>query len=139
VIITAAAWVADEPTPFFTPSSEGNPAAFEWNILVEACVTDTGGQPVTKLSKSAWKIHVMDAEGIAWLLGFTITDALSFTTPLPGYYRFVLESFPTDPLVAPTACGITLNAKKLDAHGQVVVPVALATPQAVQTLAPPAY
>jgi hypothetical protein len=143
VIITAAAWVRDEPK--VTKTVEGEPVAFAWRILAEASVTDTEGGPVSKLPKGAWRVHVTDGSGVTLLLGFSVTEIVPIIdqpTQL-GFYLLTLAEFPTSAWVAPTACGIAIRGnvgpKKLKVWGQVVVPIEFKGPTAVHMLATPAF
>jgi hypothetical protein len=145
VIITAAAWVRDEPK--VTKTVEGEPVAFAWRILAEASVTDTEGGPVSKLPKGAWRVHVTDGSGVTFLLAFSVAEIVPIInqpTQL-GFYLLTLAEFPTSAWVAPTACGIAIRGyrgpKKPQTHvrGQVVVPIELAGPTAVHMLATPGF
>jgi hypothetical protein len=137
VIITAAAWVRDDPKLL---KKSGKPT-FVWQILAEASVTDTEGEPVSKLPKSAWRVHVTDGSGSTpgWP-GFNVVEIAPDPTQVAlGFYLLTLDEFWTSPWVAPTACGIAISGyigrKKLKVRGQVVVPIDLAGPTAVQLLA----
>jgi len=143
VIITAAAWVRDEPK--VTTTQEGEPVEFGWTILAEASVTDTEGEPVSKLPKSAWRVHVTDGSGVTLLLGFSVAEIVPIInqpTQL-GFYLLKLDECSTSAWVAPTACGIAIRGNvgpnKLKVRGQVVVPIELAGPTAVHMLATPDF
>lgn len=143
VIVTATAWVAGEPR--VTKTVEEEPVEFAWTLLAEASVTDTQGQPISKLPKSVWRLHVTDASGIALLLGFSVAEIVPIINqPIRrGFYLLTLDECPTSPWVAPTACGIAIQGnvgpKKLKVRGQVVVPIALAGPTAVHVLTTPGF
>jgi len=143
VIVTATAWVAGEPR--VTKTVEEEPVEFAWTLLAEASVTDTQGQPISKLPKSVWRLHVTDASGITLLLGFSVAEIVPIINqPIRrGFYLLTLDEFPTSPWVAPTACGIAIQGnvgpKKLKVRGQVVVPIALAGPTAVHVLTTPGF
>lgn len=141
VIITATAWVLDEPKVTKTDAQSGEPVNFAWKIFAEASVTDTEGEPVSKVPKAAWKVHLTDALGLTVLLGFTVAEITAAFKPQPGFYLLRLDEFPTHAWVAPTACGIAIRGyvgrKKLKVRGQVVVPIELAGPKVVHMLAPP--
>jgi hypothetical protein len=139
VIITAAAWIPDEPK---IELSQEDVAEFTWRILAEASVTDTDGKPISKLTKSSWNVHVTDASGTTWAPPFSVApvNALFLSPPgPPGFYLLKVDQFPTAPGVAPTAFGIVIAYKKLNLEGQVVVPVALAGPTVVSTLTTPGF
>jgi hypothetical protein len=139
-IITAAAWVPNEPKA--EASKEGEDTLFRWTILAEASVSDTDGKPVDKLSKSSWKVHVTAAGGTPWSLPFSVKPLTSFPSPitaLEGYYLVRVDNFPAGPWEMPTAMGIAIANRKLGLQGKVVVPVALAGPTVVSTLTTPTY
>jgi hypothetical protein len=143
VTVSAAAWVAGEPR--VTKMVEDQPVEFAWTLLAEASVTDTEGEPISKLKKSLWKPHVTDAAGITLLLDFGVTEIVPIINqPVRrGFYLLTFDEFPTAPWVAPTACGIairgTIGPTKLEVRGQVVVPIALAGPTAVHLLTTPGF
>jgi len=139
VIVTAAAWTIGEPR--IKELKHDQPPEFLWRILAEASVTDTDGEPISKLPKSVWSVHVTNASGATSAPSFSVGDITIFSTPLPGFYLFTVEEFPTSAWVAPTACGIVVKgtSRKLQVHGQVVVPIALAGPKVVETLTTPGF
>jgi hypothetical protein len=144
VIITAAAWVRDDPKVIQIVEEE---VVFGWRILAEASVTDTEGGPVSKLPKGAWRVHVTDSSGVTLLLGFSVTEIVPIInqpTQL-GFYLLTLAEFPTSAWVAPTACGVAIRGYRgpkkpqTQVRGQVVVPIELAGPTAVHMLATPGF
>jgi hypothetical protein len=120
-------------------------AEFAWTILAEVSVTNTEGQPLTKLPKSAWRVHVTNGSGFTQLFGFSVTEIAPTINQPPelGFYLLTLDELATSAWVAPTACGIAIRGnvgpKKLKVRGQVVVPIELAGPTAVQMLATPGF
>lgn len=144
VIITAAAWVKDEPR--VTKTVEDEPEEFAWTILAEASVTDTKGDPMSKLPKSAWNVHVTDASGVTLLpLGVGVVEIVPIINqPLQlGFYLLTVPEVPTAPWVAPAACGIAIKGNvgpnKLKVRGQVVVPIDIKGSTAVHLLATPGF
>jgi hypothetical protein len=136
VIITAAAWVRDEPK---VTQFQAEQATVSWRILAEASVTDTAGEPVSKVQKSAWRLHVTDSSGNTYPLGFSVSEIAIIQPTQLGFYLLRLDELKTsDWPAAPTACGIAISGyvgpKKLKVRGQVVVPIELAGPTAVQLL-----
>jgi hypothetical protein len=139
VIITAHAWVAGEPGVNFL---HGDPHEFLWTMLAEASVTNADGEPISKLPKKVWKLHVTQASGVTSLPSFTVVEIVTPLAPvLPGFYLLALDEFGTPPWIAPTAFGIaiegTVGRPKVEVRGQVVVPISLAGPTVVQTLTTP--
>jgi hypothetical protein len=131
--LTASAWAIDPTWEAVVPEPEA--IFFEWSVLAEVSVTDADGNPISGLPKSAWKVHVTDASGTTLQGAFTVKQIQ--VPPQAGFYLLTLAALPTESWVALTACGISVDFKKQDVRGQVVVPIQLMGKHAVQTLAPP--
>jgi hypothetical protein len=107
VIITAAAWVRDEPK---VTQFQAEQATVSWRILAEASVTDTAGEPVSKVQKSAWRLHVTDSSGNTYPLGFSVSEIAIIQPTQLGFYLLRLDELKTsDWPAAPTACGIAIK------------------------------
>jgi hypothetical protein len=120
LIVSAAAWVPSQPqlVPPVKP-----PGVLAWVIHAEVSVTTSDGKPVGDLPKSAFKTHVMFADGMVHHPGFTVTDG-SAGWNAPGFYflKFVPASYSAP--IRPTAFGVAIARR--DAQGQVVAPIVLA-------------
>jgi hypothetical protein len=138
-ILSASAWIPDEPT------SEGDEPAPVWTVSAEVSVTDVDGKPIAGLStKSLWTLHLTFANKFTMPVQsgyFKVEKVAWFGWTGPGFYMLAL-----DPLGGvgewgvPTACGIALHRKAAtkprpisELQGQIVVPVAWASPRVVAT------
>jgi len=136
--LTASAWTVEDPGIGTQPHGE----FLIWKIMAEVSVSDADGNPISGLKKSAWKVHVTDATGTTLEGPFTITPIqvpsqaegfylIKLTEPLrPVQWHWVTELWVPFP-----ACGISVEHKKRDVRGQVVVPINFMGKTAVQALA----
>lgn len=128
--LTASAWTVDPDVGIKNLAAN----SLKWKVWAEVSVTDADGNPISDLKKSAWKVHVTDASGFTWAEPFTV-GAIQ-VPPQEGFYLVRLdEPVETKLWVAPTACGISVDYKKRDVRGQVVVPINFMGMHAVQALA----
>ena len=141
VIVTAADWAAGEPRLVFTPGIDET--TWLWSILAEESVSNPDGEAMSKLPKSVWHTHLTDASGTTQTPGFTVSEIVTLSGLHPGFYLLRFDDLPGHAYAAPTACGIaiagTVGRQKLDVHGQVVVPIALAGPTVVSVLTTPGF
>ena len=129
LIVSAAAWVPQKPV---LSSSGGGEKGyfFKWTVYAEVSVTAANGEPVTKLAKSAWQVHITFSDGGAVLPTFTVS------TVAPGFS--IVKCNPKEylagvggPILRPTALGVSITrpnrtAPENEDRGQVVVPLTLA-------------
>ena len=120
--VSAAAWVPIEPTPN-SKFGSGDQWFFDWTVYSEVSVSADGGEGLSKLSKSAWHLHLTFANGQVYAPAFNVTDLSSSNAP--GFYlvKFKLQAHGPG-LIRPTAVGVALRRK--EDRGQVVAPVFLA-------------
>ena len=134
LIVSAAAWVPRKPVWSSEFGGGGQNYFFEWTVYAEVSVTAANGEPVTKLAKSAWQVHITFSDGDADLPTFTVSTiapGFSLVKCKPDAHLAVTLADAYAPIIRPTALGASIRrpnrtAPEKEDRGQVVVPVTLA-------------
>jgi hypothetical protein len=137
LIVSAVAWVPRKPV-WSSEVSGAKQFFFKWIVYAEVSVTEPNGEPVTKLAKSAWQVHITFSDGDAEVPTFTVSTSLG-VVDAPGFYLVRCnpeEHLAVDladayaPIRRPTALGVAIRRShrtKGEDRGQVVVPITSAT------------